>query len=101
VNRFGDILGFNGDVLERMKLRIEERFLRKWSDYSLAENGREMTAPLLIVHDRDDTETFWSEGAALAEAWPGARLITTEGLGHRRILREPTIVEAVSRFILS
>jgi pimeloyl-ACP methyl ester carboxylesterase len=101
VNRFGDILGFNGEVLERMKLRIEERFLRKWSDYSLAENGREMTAPLLIVHDRDDTETFWSEGAALAEAWPGARLITTEGLGHRRILREPTIVEAVSRFILS
>ena len=97
--RFGEIIGIDGEVLNRMRLRIEERFLRKWSDYSLGETAREMTAPLLIVHDREDRETYWSEGNALAQAWPNARLITTEGLGHRKILREPALIEEATRFI--
>jgi pimeloyl-ACP methyl ester carboxylesterase len=97
--RFGEIIGIDGEVLSRMRLRIEERFLRKWSDYSLAETAKEMTAPLLIVHDREDRETYWSEGNALAQAWPNARLITTEGLGHRRILREAFLIENATRFI--
>jgi pimeloyl-ACP methyl ester carboxylesterase len=99
VSRFGQILGITAPVLERMKLRIEERFLRKWSDYSLEETAREMTTPLLVVHDRDDNETFHSEGAALAAAWPEARLVTTSGLGHRRILRDLDVIESATRFI--
>ena len=98
-NRFGDILGLEDAIIQRMRLRIEERFLRKWSDYSLAETARTMTAPLLVIHDRDDQDTFWSEGAALAAAWPGARMMTTEGLGHRRILREPSVIEATATFV--
>ncbi|HYC89517.1 MAG TPA: alpha/beta fold hydrolase [Thermoanaerobaculia bacterium] len=99
VARFGDILNISAPVLDRMKARIEERFMRKWSDYSLAETAREMTTPLLVIHDRDDNETLWEEGAALTEAWPGARMITTSGLGHRRILRDPAVVAAGTRFV--
>lgn len=80
-------------------MRIEERFLRKWSDYSLEESAREMKTPLLVIHDRDDRDTFWSEGAALASAWPGARLMTTEGLGHRRVLRDARVIEEVTAFV--
>jgi pimeloyl-ACP methyl ester carboxylesterase len=97
--RFGDILGLDESVIRKMQTRIEERFARKWSDYSLADTARRMTAPLLVVHDRDDRDTYWSEGAALAEAWPGAELVTTEGLGHRRILRDAEIVERVASFV--
>ena len=97
--RFGDILGLDSATIQAMQTRIEERFARKWSDYSLAETARTMTTPLLVVHDRDDRDTYWSEGAALAEAWPGAKLVTTEGLGHRRILREPAVIEDVARFV--
>ena len=98
-NRFGDILGLEAEIIDRMRMRIEERFLRKWSDYSLAETARTMTAPLLVIHDRDDQDTLWSEGAALADAWPGARMMSTEGLGHRRILREPSVIEAAAEFV--
>jgi len=97
--RFGEILALDPDVVAGMRLRIEERFQRKWSDFSLALTAREMTAPLLIVHDKDDRETYWSEGNALAEAWPGARMITTTGLGHRRVLREQGIIEQATRFV--
>jgi pimeloyl-ACP methyl ester carboxylesterase len=97
--RFGDALGLDDATLRGMQQRIEERFARKWSDYSLAESARTMNTPLLVIHDRDDRDTFWTEGAALAEAWPGARLLTTEGLGHRRILRDATVVAEVAQFI--
>lgn len=97
--RFGEILDLDRTVVEGLQRRIEERFMRKWSDYSLSRTAREMTTPLLVVHDRDDRETYWSEGKALAEAWPGARLITTTGLGHRRVLRHPSVIEEASRFV--
>ena len=101
VARFGDILNISAPVLDRMKLRIEERFLRKWSDYSLAETAREMTTPLLVVHDRDDNETLYEDGVTLVKTWPGARMITTEGLGHRRVLRDAAVVEAATRFVMA
>ncbi len=97
--RFGEILDLDREIVDRMRRRIEDRFLRKWSDYSLGLTAREMTTPLLIVHDREDRETYWSEGNALAEIWRGARLITTNGLGHRRVLRESAVIEEATRFI--
>ena len=97
--RFGEILDLDDKVIEGLQRRIEERFMRKWSDYSLALTAKEMTAPLLVIHDREDTETFWSEGNALAEAWPDARLITTNGLGHRRVLRDANVIEEARRFV--
>lgn len=51
-------------------------------------------AGLLVIHDRDDKEVAYRQGERLATAWPQARLLTTEGLGHRRILREPAVIEA-------
>ena len=101
VARFGDILNISTPVLDRMKRRIEERFLRKWSDYSLASTAPEMTAPLLVVHDLDDDDTSHADGVALAAAWPGAKMLTTSGLGHRRILRDPSVIEAATRFVLA
>ncbi len=33
------------------------------------------------------------------QAWPGAQLVTTDGLGHRRILRDPVVVAGATSFI--
>ncbi len=97
--RFREILGLEPEIVDRMRLRIEQRFLRKMSDFSLALAAREMKTPLLVIHDRDDQETLHREGATIAEAWPGARMITTEGLGHRRILRDPAVIESAAQFV--
>lgn len=97
--RFGEVLGLDDSTIRGMQQRIEARFGRPWSDYSLGATAPRMTTPLLVVHDRDDRDTFWSEGAALAKVWPGATLKTTEGLGHRRILRDEAVVADVTRFV--
>ena len=54
--------------------------------------------PALIVHDLDDKEIPWSEGEHYAHCWPGARLLTTQGLGHRRLLDDPETVAAALAF---
>ena len=97
--QFGEALGLTDAVVDDLKLRIEERFLRPWSDYSLADAAPAMRTPLLIVHDTDDEDTPWSGGSTLAGLWPDARLMTTTGLGHRRILRNPRVIEEAVAFI--
>lgn len=55
--------------------------------------------PLLVIHDRTDREVGYADGQAYAEAWPGARLLTTEGLGHRRLLIDRAVVDAAVAFV--
>jgi pimeloyl-ACP methyl ester carboxylesterase len=57
------------------------------------------TIPTLVVHDVGDRQTAYADARALAETLPDARLVTTEGLGHRRILRDPEVIAAVTAFI--
>src|SRR5215470_12282480 len=54
----------------------------------------------LVVHDRDDAEVSWTSGAEVAAAWTGAELLTTRGIGHRRILRDPAVVTRVTTFLM-
>lgn len=97
--QFGAMFGLDSSVVTGLRERIEERFLRPWSDYSLAETAPRLEQPALIIHDRDDVEVPYAAGARLAELWPGAELMTTEGLGHRRVLRDERVLEAAARFI--
>jgi len=55
--------------------------------------------PALIVHDLDDVDVPWGEGERYAQFWPGARLFTTQGLGHRRVLDAPEVIDAVLSFV--
>ncbi|KRA35836.1 hydrolase [Rhodanobacter sp. Root627] len=53
----------------------------------------------LIVHDLDDGDVPWAEGERYARHWPGARLLTTQGLGHRRVLDAPEVIDAALAFV--
>lgn len=94
-----EMLGLKRDARERMEARIAQRFGFALDDVHAARVAPRMTAPLLVVHDENDREVPLSCGKLLAEAWPGAELLTTRGLGHRRILRDPGVVERVVGFV--
>lgn len=55
--------------------------------------------PGLIVHDLDDRDVPWEEGECYARHWPHARLLTTQGLGHHRIVDAPDVIEAALAFL--
>lgn len=56
-------------------------------------------AALLIVHDRLDREVPFVHAERLAETWRQAKLHPTEGLGHRRILRDEGVIGQVVEFV--
>jgi pimeloyl-ACP methyl ester carboxylesterase len=53
----------------------------------------------LVVHAQDDKEVPFSDGERLAGAWPGAALFPVDGVGHRRILRDPSVITAAVNFV--
>ena len=62
-------------------------------------NAAELSIPALIIHDKDDSEVPWQQGEMLANAWPGARFVQTQGLGHTRILRDRATIQKAINFI--
>ena len=97
--RFRRQLGVPAHVMASMRERSERWLGARWEDFDVPVLARRQSAPLLILHDRDDDEVPWSDGAAIASAWPGARLVTTTGLGHRRILRDERVVSQAVAFV--
>lgn len=55
--------------------------------------------PALIVHDLADREVPWEEGERYARFWPGARLLSVDGLGHHKIVTAPEVLDAGLRFM--
>ena len=70
-----------------------------WERLTMYNNPAEMQLPALVVHDHTDRVALFSEGEKLAASWPNARLLATDGLGHRRILRDPDVIASVVAFI--
>ena len=60
--------------------------------------GQVPALPTLVVTDRDDRQTAYADVVDFAETI-GAPLVSTEGLGHRKVLRDPEVVRTVVEFV--
>jgi pimeloyl-ACP methyl ester carboxylesterase len=100
LERFASIVQAPPAVVGRFERRLHRRFgedLRASIDTERV--AARMRIPALIVHDADDQDVPLEQGQRVAEAWPGAELWRTEGLGHSRILRSPRVLERVVDFV--
>jgi pimeloyl-ACP methyl ester carboxylesterase len=99
LRRFADLLQLPGETVATMK-----RDLFELNGFAPEETAPERLArgtatPLLIVHGEADDEVPLAESRRLAAAWRGADLLALPALGHRRILRDPTALAAVTHFL--
>jgi len=97
--QFAALLGVDGPVMASMRGRLERRLGFSWKDLNIPALAPGMRVPLLVIHDRDDREVGWGDGAAIAQSWPGAELVTTTGLGHHRIVSDPAVIRQVVTFL--
>ncbi len=91
-------LGLSEAATLELEARLGRRFGIPLTQVQAVLVAPHMTTPLLVVHDENDREVPIGSGEAVAGAWPGAELVRTRGLGHRRILRDPSVIERVTRF---
>ena len=87
-------------TIEGLRNAIERRFgSGVWQDLAADLSAADLQVPALIVHDTDDAQVAFSDGEALAGAWPGARFMATSGLGHHRIVRDAAVIAAAVAFL--
>lgn len=97
---FARLLSLSPNAVAGLKATIERRYGRGvWGTFSGLRVASNVKAPGLIVHDREDPQVALADAEALHAAWPGSRLVTTESLGHGRILRDEKVIEAVTSFL--
>jgi pimeloyl-ACP methyl ester carboxylesterase len=94
------MLGLGEDLRSRVHQRLAARFRVPLEAMRAEFLAPRMRAPLLVLHDEDDRDVPIQCGETMAAAWPGARLVKTQGLGHQRILRDAAALEEVVRFVV-
>lgn len=97
--RFADLLWIGRSLVERMFDYFETRIGLTFEEQQAHHTAPVIGRPALIVHDLEDRDVPWSEGERYARYWPDSRLLTTRGLGHRRVLEDEEVIAAVMRFL--
>lgn len=98
IQDFGSIIGANETVLQQVGLEIERRSGIPVEEYSVIRQVELLTdVQGLVLHDRNDEVAPVAEGRLIAERWPGARYVETEGLGHR--MQVSAVVKMVEGFL--
>ncbi|HUQ76122.1 MAG TPA: alpha/beta fold hydrolase [Burkholderiales bacterium] len=86
-------------IRRAMQSAIEDRYGVLWENLDVGRLAPRISAPALVIHDRDDRMVPWTHGAHVARLWSGARLMSTDGLGHGRILASDVVTRAAADFI--
>jgi pimeloyl-ACP methyl ester carboxylesterase len=97
--RFARFIGMSKSVVEKFVDSVEETVGIPFEDIDLLSRGKELQQPTLLVHDSDDEEVPFSDAQNLIEVIPNGRFFATSGLGHRKIMRNSTVIDNVCNFI--
>jgi len=100
-DRFCAALRLDDGARDAARRRIERRVGAPMAELDVAAAAPSLATPALVVHDRGDRDVPFDEGAAIADAWRGARLVATSGLGHRRVLRDREVVAEAVAFVVA
>jgi len=106
-NIFGEVFDLSKSTLEAMRQVALKKFKHTygiawtWKDISPLHTIKSVKGDILLIHDEKDHEVPYEQGKLLQDATPHAKVMTTSGFGHRKILMNRKVVETVIEFIQS
>jgi pimeloyl-ACP methyl ester carboxylesterase len=95
---FAHVFGLTETTRSAMQKLIESREGVLISQFEPDAVGPRIRAPTLVVHDREDSINRFADGQAYAQSIRGAQLLATQGLGHRRLLKDAEVLGKVAIF---
>jgi len=96
---FADAMGTPESLAAGMRHHVERREGVSLGHFEPAWLGERVAQPTLIVHDRGDVTAPIAGSEALLAGLGAGRLHVTEGLGHRRLLSDPAVMQRVSEHL--
>jgi pimeloyl-ACP methyl ester carboxylesterase len=98
VDRFVRAVGLPAERTHGMVKQLVERVGRPMESLDALVAARSADVPALIVHDPRDREVSFEFAEQMRAAWRGSQLVPAPSLGHKRILRDPTMIDAAVDF---
>jgi pimeloyl-ACP methyl ester carboxylesterase len=101
IDRFGEFLHLRPRLLASLRVMINQRYVphRLEEDFSTLKNLRETETSTLLVHDETDSVVPFADASALAQAHANIQLVSTNGLGHNRIVSSPEVISSCIAFL--
>ena len=82
-----------------LRLHFEKKYGEEMNSYSAYLAAAETDLPVLVIHDKNDPDVAVKAGIHIHKYLKNGELMLTEGLGHRKILGNHTVIERTVRFI--
>ena len=98
LQRFAGFIGLPRSSTERFIGMVERNVGRPADALDTAKNLSLVASAGLIIHDKRDREVPYDNALDILRQWPSAQLLSTDGYGHRAILRQPEVWHAVADF---
>ncbi len=96
---FAAAAGLDAKGTEAMLVLLSDAIGVDVREISLPRRAPQLRQTALFIHSADDRVVAIEDSLASAAAWPGARHLRVDSLGHRRILADPAVVAAAIEFI--
>lgn len=93
------VFGLSEATRAALQARVEAREAALMHGFEPPQVGARIDVPTLVVHDRGDTINPLADGLDWQRAIAGAQLHLTDGLGHRRLLGDAAVADAVRAFL--
>lgn len=90
---FASFIGGHSSLAEEVIASMEARFHVRLQSFDVENVSAPHGDRMLVIHDRRDREVAFEHGERVARALGAAELVATDGLGHRRILKDPAVIE--------
>jgi len=99
LNWFIHGFGLGGGMSVRMRRLMEQREGIDFEHFEQEKLAPHLPRATLVVHDEGDTAAPATLARKLADRVPGSRWLPTSGLGHRRLLADPTVIRQVAEHV--
>jgi pimeloyl-ACP methyl ester carboxylesterase len=96
---FARFAGLDHIQTEQMLQHLRLRYGIDTQAVSTPDAASLLAQEALVIHSADDSVVPLSDAEMIAAAWPAARLMRCNGLGHQRILSNEDVVAAAVSFV--
>lgn len=97
---FAQVFGLSEPTRAAMQRRIEAQEGMLMEQFDAAQSAPNVQVPTLVVHDVNDAINTFAGAERFMRYLPHARLLRTEGLGHRKILKDAETHAQIVKFLM-
>lgn len=105
IDLFSEVFNFNQATKDAMQQAGTEKFADSygitwdWENIAPVNTIKSYSGKVFFIHDEEDYEVPMEEVSELHQSKTDAQILITNGLGHRRIMRNKEVVNEVMKFI--